>query len=518
MTRSWIYEYDSLGQVKSGKRYWNDWTPVAGQQFEYAFDDIGNRTSTKTGGDAAGANLRTASYTNNSLNQITGRDVPSYLNIIGSATATNVNVNNTMAYRRGEYYRVELNPNNSSAAVWQSVTNRAVQNGTTNSVTGNVFLTKHAEAFSYDADGNLTNDGRWMLTWDAENRLTKAESQTGAPTGSKRKVEFTYDWHGILIRRIEYNGSSGSYVVTNDLKFLNDSLHCSAELNGTNNALVRSYLWGLDLSDTVNGAGGIGGLLALNSKAGGAHFTAYDGNGNVAGLVNAADGSVSANYDYSPFGERLRATGAMASENVYCFSTKRHDSATDWVHYEYRIYRPREGTWLNRDPIEERGGLNLYGFVKNSPVISFDRDGREPEGGYKVENYCNRKPYKPALENKACCCYKPAVIRANVKDDGSDKTQFRMRLTFTSKDGCYANLEIHWRTCYRTATDVGYKTDCDNSETCSFKPGSDCPSHVVGVYVDWLTCKNGKWVRDSLTFNLSCLCTPGLFKNSWKCD
>jgi YD repeat-containing protein len=34
----WVYEYDSLGQVRSGKRYWNDWTPVAGQQFEYGFD------------------------------------------------------------------------------------------------------------------------------------------------------------------------------------------------------------------------------------------------------------------------------------------------------------------------------------------------------------------------------------------------------------------------------------------------------------------------------------------------
>src|SRR5206468_10231186 len=32
----WLYQYDSLGQVISGKRYWSDWTPVAGQQFEYA--------------------------------------------------------------------------------------------------------------------------------------------------------------------------------------------------------------------------------------------------------------------------------------------------------------------------------------------------------------------------------------------------------------------------------------------------------------------------------------------------
>lgn len=35
----WVYTYDALGQVTSGKRYWNDGTPVASQQFEYTFDD-----------------------------------------------------------------------------------------------------------------------------------------------------------------------------------------------------------------------------------------------------------------------------------------------------------------------------------------------------------------------------------------------------------------------------------------------------------------------------------------------
>src|SRR5437773_346377 len=83
-----------------------------------------------------------------------------------------------------------------------------------------------------------------MLTWDAENRLTKMESQTSAPTTSKRKVEYTYDWQGRLVRRTEYNGSSGSYVITNDLKFLSHGWRCVAELNATNNALVRSYLVG----------------------------------------------------------------------------------------------------------------------------------------------------------------------------------------------------------------------------------------------------------------------------------
>jgi len=45
----WSYGYDSLGQVTSGKKYWADGTPVAGQQFDYAFDTIGNRKSTGTG-------------------------------------------------------------------------------------------------------------------------------------------------------------------------------------------------------------------------------------------------------------------------------------------------------------------------------------------------------------------------------------------------------------------------------------------------------------------------------------
>ena len=163
---------------------------MAGQQFEYGFDDIGNRTSTKAGGDAAGANLRSASYTNNTLNQITSRDVPGYVSIIGAATATatNVNVNNALAYRRGEYFWKELSVVvNTSAAQWQSVTNRAVKNGTTNSVTGDVFLAKTAEVFGYDPDGNETNDGRWMFTWDAENRLTKVESlSTGRPPPNAR--------------------------------------------------------------------------------------------------------------------------------------------------------------------------------------------------------------------------------------------------------------------------------------------------------------------------------------------
>jgi len=102
----WIYTYDNLGQVVSGKKYWSDGTPVAGQQFEYTFDDIGNRKSAASGGDQSGASLRTAGYTNNALNQLTSRGVPGYVDIQGSATNTaTVTVNNQPTYRHGDYFR-----------------------------------------------------------------------------------------------------------------------------------------------------------------------------------------------------------------------------------------------------------------------------------------------------------------------------------------------------------------------------------------------------------------------------
>jgi len=108
-----FYTYDALGQVTSGKKYWSDGTNAAGQQFEYAFDDIGNRKWASSGGDEHGVNLRQGFYTNNALNQITSRTVPGYVNVLGSAaTNATVTVNDEATYRHGEYYRAELTATN----------------------------------------------------------------------------------------------------------------------------------------------------------------------------------------------------------------------------------------------------------------------------------------------------------------------------------------------------------------------------------------------------------------------
>ena len=358
----WSYNYDSLGQVTSGIKYWAGGTPVAGQQFGYGFDDIGNRTTTAAGGDQYGANLRYASYTANNWNQYTSRTVPRYVNVIGTANSNaTVTVNDQSTYRKGNYFRGEPALDNSAAAVYASLTNLAVLNNGTNAdiVTtniGKVFLPQTPETFGYDMDGNLTNDGRWFFGWDAENRLTNMTSLSTAPSGSLLKLDFAYDYKSRRIQKIVSTNSGSAYIAQSTNKSLYDGWNLVAELS-PNGSLIRSYVWGLDLSGTMQGAGGVGGLLETTYYGSSTTncFAAYDGNGNVAALVNAADGTTVASYEYGPFGELLRVTGPMAKVNAFRFSTKYQDDETDLLYYGYRYYNPSMGRWLSRDPIGEFG-------------------------------------------------------------------------------------------------------------------------------------------------------------------
>jgi hypothetical protein len=160
----WLYGYDSLGQVTSGKKYFNDWTPVPGQQFEYGFDAIGNRTSTAEGGDQGGSNLRSATYSNNTLNQLTSRTVPNKIDLIGLAgvsATVSVNGDSSGVFRKDAYFRKEQSVTSDS---YPTITVQATAGGTNSTQSGALFIPPATENFGYDADGNCTNDGRWAFT------------------------------------------------------------------------------------------------------------------------------------------------------------------------------------------------------------------------------------------------------------------------------------------------------------------------------------------------------------------
>ena len=72
-------------------------------------------------------------------------------------------------------------------------------------------------------------------------------------------------------------------------------------------------------------------------------------------------------YESAPSKSELEAL-IGAGENDLC----NYETALGVVEYGYRYYNPQMGRWLNRDPIEEQGGLNLYGFVGNDSINRWD--------------------------------------------------------------------------------------------------------------------------------------------------
>jgi RHS repeat-associated protein len=279
-----------------------------------------------------------------------------------------VTVNSSAAdYRRGEYFQEAVSVVNTTSPVWQNVAVTASQSGSSsNWPAGSVFVPRTGELFGHDTDGNLTSDGRWAYTWDGENRLVRMVANTAV--GPQQRLDFEYDWQGRRIRKVVWPNTGGTGTPTANLLFVYDGWNLVAELNATNKTVIRSYVWGLDLSGSEQGAGGVGGLLAVKPGNGVAQFAAYDGNGNVTALVDGTTGTYTARYEYGPFGEPIRVSGTHGSGNPFRFSTKFTDDETGLVYYGFRYYNPSTGRWVSRDPIGERGGRNLYGFVRSNSV------------------------------------------------------------------------------------------------------------------------------------------------------
>ncbi len=138
---------------------------------------------------------------------------------------------------------------------------------------------------------------------------------------------------------------------------------------------TNRFVWGKDLSGSVHGAAGVGGLVLIELD-GDVYFPIPDGNGNIRALVDNT-GTVQAEYEYGPFGEPVRASGPAAAANPMRFSTRYLDRETGHYCFGLRYYSPPLGTWLCRDPMGESGGANLYAYCRNDPVNSVDPVGQD---------------------------------------------------------------------------------------------------------------------------------------------
>jgi RHS repeat-associated protein len=275
---------------------------------------------------------------------------------------------------------------------------------------------------AHDANGNLTTfvppvAGALPITlkWDGENRLTEI-TKTG------HKVTNVYDaLHRRILKKIHDDDTA---VIAKTIAFVYDGWNViqETEYAGSTTTVVnqKRYTWGADVSGSLQGAGGVGGLLmAEETVLSGTtqtppipHYYHYDGNGNVIAITDAT-GTTEGRYRYTAFGGAANTVTytTFAATQPYRFSTKYLDKEVETAEglyfYGYRYYLPSIGRWPSRDPIGERGGLNLYGMVGNDATDISDFLGlNENSCPWNCFDKCNDQVDKCPKVN----CYVGAFI------------------------------------------------------------------------------------------------------------
>jgi len=256
----------------------------------------------------------------------------------------------------------------------------------------------------HDADGNTSFIDGNSLLYDPENRLfAYIFGLNNSTTGTLRSA-YVYDYLGRRVKKMEQeckekdSGGIGhfTYWQTNAVTtYVYDGWNLVQERLALTNGTTQevSYFWGKDLSGSLQGAGGVGGLLAASIN-GDFYFPCYDNNGNITAYLDES-GSAIAYRVFDAFGNTVAKGGDMVDVFHFCFSTKYLDHDTDLYYYGFRYYSPMLQRWINRDPIEEEDGNNLYYHVRNNTINKYDLLGmmampmEDPTLPEKQHDYAN---------------------------------------------------------------------------------------------------------------------------------
>ena len=225
---------------------------------------------------------------------------------------------------------------------------------------------------AYDADGNqtriMTSTGIWEVSYDANDRPVIFTQEDG-----RTVITCSYDYRGRRFeKKVSVNGAVSSHC-----RFLyRDYLQVAElDLRHPEPVLVKSYLWDPTEPEATR-------VLMMtcwqeNGMKVKEHlYFMHDALKNVTSIFDGQQ-KQQARYEYAPFGSPITEEGDMARENKFRFSCEFSDDELGLVYYNYRHLNPADGRWINRDPIAEQGGWNLYGFIDNRVINCIDILGKK---------------------------------------------------------------------------------------------------------------------------------------------
>ncbi len=209
--------------------------------------------------------------------------------------------------------------------------------------------TNAIENGTYNSNGSPTTLAGKNYSWDGANRLVRFSSNANGTTST-----FSYDGVGRLVRIVDTKGG----VTTADHSYTwCGSVRCLAHDNTQSGSPVSTQYFPQGVI--------VGGT---------AYYYVNDQLGSVTQLVTNT-GTVAAQYAYDPYGNKTTVSGTVVSDIGYAGYFNHAVSGLDFA--LFRAYDPAHARWINRDPIAEAGGVNLYAYVDGNPTSYKDPSGHE---------------------------------------------------------------------------------------------------------------------------------------------
>lgn len=229
--------------------------------------------------------------------------------------------------------------------------------------------------WSYDAAGNLLNDGLHSYTFDAENKIKNVDGNAA----------YTYDAEGQRVKKTVGENVRFIYGVGGKLV---------AEFDGGTGVLKKEYIYG---------ASGLVATIVPNAESGsGTQYTMSDNLGSPRVVTNSSAAVVS-RHDYMPFGEELgfgiggRTTGmgyGGADAIRKKFTGYERDIETGLDYAQARYFSSAQGRFTSPDPLlasakpVDPQSWNRYCYVGNNPMNFIDPSGMAAHpGGRNISNW-----------------------------------------------------------------------------------------------------------------------------------
>ncbi len=205
------------------------------------------------------------------------------------------------------------------------------------SATNRIVNVNGGPSYSYDAAGNVTNDGVHSYQYDAAGRLARVDAS------SANEAVYSYDFQNWRVKRV-FAGNTTNYI-------------------WEGGRVIAEYG-----TATPQGSGGL---------------KYYHQDRLSTRMITDANGTVVGTSDNLPFGESFATTGEVEKHR---FTTYDRDAETDTDYAVNRQYGQKVGRFMQADPV---GGsqadpqtMNRYSYTRNDPINFSDPQGLRLIFGY----------------------------------------------------------------------------------------------------------------------------------------